>query len=149
MTNTLTTEEQQISAVVHGYAAALRTGDPMAVLAFYTDDPVRFDLAPPLATHGVQVLDAAALQGWFDTFDGPVDTEVRDLTVSVSGTVAFCHSINRLSATPKGTTDHFDLWLRQTLGLVKVDGAWRISHYHSSTPFYMDGSFRAAVDLKP
>jgi PhnB protein len=30
-----------------------------------------------------------------------------------------------------------------------VRGAWKIVHEHSSTPFYMDGSYRAAVDLKP
>jgi ketosteroid isomerase-like protein len=42
-----------------------------------------------------------------------------------------------------------DLWFRQTLGLLKIDGAWKIAHEHSSVPFYMDGSFKAAVDLKP
>lgn len=26
---------------------------------------------------------------------------------------------------------------------------WRIVHQHESTPFYMDGSFTAAVDLTP
>jgi ketosteroid isomerase-like protein len=36
-----------------------------------------------------------------------------------------------------------------TLCLTKVDGAWLIEHEHTSTPFYMDGSFRAAVDLTP
>jgi ketosteroid isomerase-like protein len=28
-------------------------------------------------------------------------------------------------------------------------GAWKIAHEHTSVPFYMDGSFRAAIDLKP
>jgi ketosteroid isomerase-like protein len=42
-----------------------------------------------------------------------------------------------------------DLWFRQTLGLLKIDGSWKIAHEHSSVPFYMDGSFKAAVDLKP
>ena len=31
----------------------------------------------------------------------------------------------------------------------KVDGTWRITQEHNSTPFYMDGSFKAAVDLQP
>jgi ketosteroid isomerase-like protein len=30
-----------------------------------------------------------------------------------------------------------------------MNGEWRIVHDHSSVPFYMDGSYRAAVDLKP
>jgi ketosteroid isomerase-like protein len=52
-------------------------------------------------------------------------------------------------AKPLGTPDKFDLWTRVTVGLRKVDGSWRITHEHTSTPFYMDGSFKAAVDLKP
>ncbi len=42
-----------------------------------------------------------------------------------------------------------DLWRRQTFGLKRVRGAWKIVHEHSSVPFYMDGSYRAAIDLKP
>ena len=41
------------------------------------------------------------------------------------------------------------LWYRQTLSFRKIDGEWKISHEHTSVPFYMDGSFRAAIDLKP
>ena len=35
------------------------------------------------------------------------------------------------------------------VGLRRIDGAWRITHRHDSTPFYMDGSYRAATDLEP
>ncbi|MGH3157151.1 MAG: nuclear transport factor 2 family protein, partial [Streptosporangiaceae bacterium] len=41
------------------------------------------------------------------------------------------------------------LWYRSTLGLRRLDGEWRIVHEHTSTPFYMDGSLRAATDLRP
>jgi len=41
-----------------------------------------------------------------------------------------------------------DLWFRETLGLQKFDGKWLIGHSHDSVPFYMDGSYKAAVDLK-
>ena len=43
----------------------------------------------------------------------------------------------------------FDMWNRATIGFRRIDGRWLITHLHSSVPFYMDGSFRAAVDLKP
>jgi ketosteroid isomerase-like protein len=33
--------------------------------------------------------------------------------------------------------------------LRRIDGRWLIAHEHSSTPFYMDGTFRAALDLQP
>jgi ketosteroid isomerase-like protein len=41
-----------------------------------------------------------------------------------------------------------DLWFRTTMCLRKINARWRIVHDHSSVPFYMDGSYRAAVDLK-
>jgi PhnB protein len=33
--------------------------------------------------------------------------------------------------------------------LAKKDGGWKAMHEHLSVPFYMDGSKKAAVDLKP
>jgi ketosteroid isomerase-like protein len=80
---------------------------------------------------------------------GPLDYEIRDLTVTAGEDVAFCHSLNRLSATPQGAPEKFDLWFRATVCLRKMDCTWRIIHEHTSTPFYMDGSFKAAVDLRP
>jgi ketosteroid isomerase-like protein len=41
------------------------------------------------------------------------------------------------------------IWFRHTLGFRKIRGKWKIPHEHESVPFYMDGSFKAAVDLKP
>jgi PhnB protein len=35
------------------------------------------------------------------------------------------------------------------LGLRQRRGAWRIVHAHESVPFLMDGSIKAAIDLKP
>ena len=37
----------------------------------------------------------------------------------------------------------------ETLCFRKSDGQWRIAHAHESVPYYMDGSVKAAVDLKP
>ena len=40
-------------------------------------------------------------------------------------------------------------WTRFTVGLKKIDNAWKITHEHNSAPFYMDGSDRPALDLQP
>ncbi len=74
--------------------------------------------------------------------------ELRDLEVVVGDSVAFAHALAHMSGrrTDGGETD---LWFRLTLGLEKRRGAWRVSHEHQSTPFEMDGSFRASVHLKP
>jgi ketosteroid isomerase-like protein len=42
-----------------------------------------------------------------------------------------------------------DLWFRFTVGLRRTPAGWQITHEHESTPFYMDGSGRAATDLMP
>jgi ketosteroid isomerase-like protein len=39
--------------------------------------------------------------------------------------------------------------VRATVCYRRIDGKWMVTHEHLSVPFYMDGSFRAAVDLKP
>jgi PhnB protein len=42
-----------------------------------------------------------------------------------------------------------NVWIRLTLCFRKIGGAWKVTHEHTSVPFYMDGSFKAAVDLTP
>jgi ketosteroid isomerase-like protein len=130
-------------------AAAMRAGDAERLVADYLPDAVAFTLAPPVKHTAPEVTDAGALRAWFAGFASGVDYEIRDLEIVVEGGVAFCHSLNRLSAVPQGGTEAFDLWFRSTVCLRLVDGGWRIAHEHTSTPFYMDGGFGAAVDLVP
>ena len=60
--------------------------------------------------------------------------------------VAFSHSLNRMHGT-KTDGAKADLWFRQTFGFQRIKGEWKIAHEHESVPFYMDGSFKAAIDL--
>jgi hypothetical protein len=39
--------------------------------------------------------------------------------------------------------------VRATIGFAKISGTWKATHEHVSVPFYMDGSNKAAIDLKP
>ena len=141
--------ESDIRDLVERRAAAMRAGDAERLVADYLPDAVAFTLAPPLKHTAPEVVDPEALRAWFATFDSAVDFEVRDLEVTADGDLAFCHSLNRMSAVPRGQGEPFSLWYRSTVCLRRVDGAWRIAHEHDSTPFYMDGSFGAALDLTP
>jgi PhnB protein len=109
---------------------------------------VRFDLAPPLAHAGADALDKQELESWFATWRGPIGYEVRDFSVTTGDDIAFCHGFVRISGTKTDGGEN-SVWARQTLCLRKIDGAWKITHEHTSVPFYMDGSFKAAVDLAP
>lgn len=128
---------------------AMRERDAERLVARYTSDATTFTLSPPLRNEPAAVRDASGLQAWFAGFEGPVDYEIRDLEVTAGDDVAFCHSLNRLTATNAAAHQTFTLWFRSTVCLRREDGAWRIAHEHTSTPFYMDGTFRSAVDLRP
>lgn len=136
-----TADEEQIRAVIAGRAAAMHDRDAERFVAHYAPQITKFDLSPPLAHQGPEARDAEALRAWFGSHPGgPIGYEIRDLAVTVGGDVAFCHSLTQLGGA---------LWFRSTLGLRKIGGAWQITHEHNSTPFYMDGSDKAALDLQP
>ena len=137
--------EAQIRALIDDWARAMRAKNADGVMAHYAPDSVTFDLAPPLISTGA---DAEGLQAWFSTWPGPIGYEIRDLNITAGDDAAFCHSLNRLSGT-KTDGEKADVWFRQTLCFRKIGGEWKIAHQHESVPFYMDGSYLAAVDLKP
>ena len=147
--STPSSDENQIRQMMADRATAMRAGDAESVVAQYAAEIVSFDLAPPLQHLGPEVRDAAGLQAWFAGFQGPIDYEITQLAVTAGADVAYCHSLNRLTATPQGMPQPFTLWFRSTICLVKLRGSWHITHQHNSTPFYMDGTFRAALDLQP
>jgi len=127
----------------------MRERDAELLAGHFGPDAVRFDLAPPLQTSGPELQDPAGLRAWFAGLEGGIDYEITDLNVTAGEDVAYCHSLNRLGETSDGTPDLWVMWFRATICLRKVDGTWQITHEHTSTPFYMDGSFRAATDLEP
>jgi PhnB protein len=139
-----TNEEARIRAVLEDWADALRAKDAARVLSHGTSDMMHFSLAPPLVDAGTGAND---LQQWFDTWQGPIGYEFRDLRITAGDDVAFCHCLNRMTGTQAGSKT--DLWFRHTLCFRKIGGQWKIAHAHESVPFHMDGSFKAAVDLKP
>jgi ketosteroid isomerase-like protein len=144
------TAEEEVRAVLAEYVEAHARRDAEAIFSFFTDGAARYNLAPPLRQGpGTMVGDVEGVRAWLAGFDGPVVLEHRDLDVAADGSVAFAHALTKMTARPVGAPDPFSFWLRSTFGLRLLDGRWRIVHEHGSTPFYMDGSFRAAVDLEP
>ncbi|MEW1752334.1 YybH family protein [Streptomyces angustmyceticus] len=143
-----TADETQIRELLEDRAAATTARDARRFLASCAPDLVDFNLAPPLQYRGPRARDRQAVEAWYATWEGPIEVSLTQVEVTVGGDVAFCHSINRMRGTK---TDGFEveLWSRATVGLRKIDGSWRITHTHSSVPFLMDGSGRAALDLTP
>ncbi|AEA25946.1 hypothetical protein Psed_3776 [Pseudonocardia dioxanivorans CB1190] len=139
-------EEAAVRALLAEEAEAMRTRDAELAVARYATDAMIFDLAPPLGRRGHA---AAGVRAWLAGFDGPVTIETTELEVTVGGDLAFAHGLRRMSAVPAGAAEGFSFWYRATTCLRRVQGRWRVVHEHTSTPFHMDGSFRAATDLQP
>lgn len=141
-------EQAKIEALIDTWSTALRAKDAGGVIACHGPDFVQFSLAPPLQYAGATALDKKGLEEWFSSFQGPLGYEIRDLKITVDNTVGYSHSLNRLSGDKK-TGEKAEMWFRETMCFLKIKGEWKISHEHESVPFYMDGSARAATDLKP
>jgi uncharacterized protein (TIGR02246 family) len=141
-------DEGTIRQLIAARTTAMRTGDAAAICHAYAPDAVVFSLAPPLAQPPDGSRDVDQMQDWFTEKGGSVWSEVRELRVTVDGGLALCTSLESMGA-PPDSPQPFTLWYRSTLGLRRLDGEWRIVHEHTSTPFHMDGSFRAATDLQP
>ena len=140
--------EAEIRKLIEVQAQATRDKDAKTVLSCYAADSVVFDLAPPLQNSTVGAAAEQALNDWFATWQGPIGYEARDFAITATAALAFCHGLVRIRGI-KVDGEQNEVWLRQTICLRNIDGAWKIAHDHTSVPFYMDGSDKAAIDLKP
>jgi PhnB protein len=147
MTPEISRHEAQIRTLIDDWANALRAKDVDGVMSHYAADIVSFDLAPPLRYTGAAAV-RNSLEAWFPTFRGPVGYEIRDLSITAGEDIAFTRSLNRISGT-RIDGEETDVWVRATVCWRKLGGRWLITHEHVSTPFYMDGSDKAALDLTP
>jgi uncharacterized protein (TIGR02246 family) len=138
--------EAQIRELVDNWVKAVRAKDIDGVMSHYAPDLLSFDVMPPLQYVGAE----AYRKLWemcFNEFQGSIGFEMRDLRISASDDVAFCHSLNRLTGTMKNGEKN-DMWARATVGFRKIDGQWLVTHEHASVPFDPE-SGKASLDLKP
>ncbi|MBO6636940.1 MAG: SgcJ/EcaC family oxidoreductase [Roseitalea sp.] len=140
----MTNDENQINVLCQRLGQAHHDKDVDAIVGCYAPDAVIYSLAPPLR----DAIDRDGIAAWLETWDGPIRIDAQDVELVVGGDIACTTALNRMRGTKTNGTKE-DIWFRTTMCFQKIDGAWRIAHDHSSVPFYMDGSLKAAVDLKP
>jgi PhnB protein len=142
------TAEAQIRALIDNRVEGFRAKDAAAIVADYAPHNVMYVLAPPLQSVSGASPGKKGIEDWLATFKGTMDYEVRDLSITAGEDVAFAYSLHHLMA-KQLDGKKVDMWFRSTLCFEKYGGEWKIAHEHESVPFYMDGSLKAAVDLKP
>jgi uncharacterized protein (TIGR02246 family) len=142
----VTPDEEAIVDVLESVQRAHQSKDAAAIAEAFTPDAVLFSLAPPLTNRG---LVRAELEKWLASWDGGVSLSAAELAITVDGSLAVARCLTRMQGRNQEEGAPVDLWYRTTIVLEKSGGVWRITHQHDSVPFYMDGSFGAAVNLKP
>ena len=142
------TDEAQIRQLVDDWVKALRAKDIDRVMSYYAPEIVSFNLAPPLRARLRADAYRKGLEEWLSTFQDSIGYEMSELEIVAGGDLAFAHSINHITGKRK-TGEESDIWVRATIGYRKNDGKWEVTHEHVSVPLYMDGSNKAAIDLKP
>ena len=136
--------DSKIRATIDARANAIRSKDVQGVMSNFTEDSVGFFLAPPLRTSPLK----EDLTGWFATWRGSIGYEIHELRITSGDDIGYCHSLSRLTG-KRTDGEETDVWFRDTVCLRKINHRWLITHVHESVPMYMDGSLKAAIDLKP
>jgi uncharacterized protein YndB with AHSA1/START domain/ketosteroid isomerase-like protein len=146
--NVKPTDEAEIRSLLEETTRAFHAKDVERLMARLAPAASVFGLAPPLAVSNPAAL-RQGLVDWFSSFDGPVGYTFHDMAVTTNGDMAFAVGFARIQGKRTNGEQQTDVWLRATICWRREGGRWMIAHQHMSVPFYMDGSLRAAVDLKP
>jgi ketosteroid isomerase-like protein len=127
---------------------AIASGDARRDVAVFADDFVAYELQPPLAFDAAEGRDPSGLEEWFATWRSLPCIALRQPHVEIAGNLAVVYGLTNMRGR-KVDGAEIDLWYRSTF-VLRWDGAsWKIAHLHTSVPFRMDGSEKAALDLKP
>lgn len=138
------TDRMEIEGLFQKLSRAHIDHDADAIVEAYAPNAVIYDLAPPLERRG---MNRDSVTAWLASWEGPIHIDTHDVKLVVDCDLAFVSGLFRMRGSQGGEDQ--DMWYRATMCLRRISGRWRIVCDHASVPFYMDGSYRAAVDLKP
>jgi ketosteroid isomerase-like protein len=132
-----------VMAVLDRRLDAMRAKDIDKAMSVYVPDIVYFDIIPPHQFVGTDAVRRNFLR-WFAEYQGDIGLETHDLSVAVSGDVAFAHMLHPDSGTRRSGRD-FTVWVRSTVCLRRMDDQWLITHEHISFPINPE-NWSAVVD---
>ncbi|MCC6829325.1 MAG: nuclear transport factor 2 family protein [Novosphingobium sp.] len=131
--STAASDRAEIERLVVTEMEGARDHDIDKTMSVYApgDELVLFDAAPGVFK-GYDAMKAAYLK-YFAMFPGRPVTEIQDLTIGVSGDLAFAHSIQKWDfQKPDGTV--LKTMHRVTNVFRRIDGKWLCVHEHASVP---------------
>jgi ketosteroid isomerase-like protein len=140
----MTDDRAEIEKVLERVGRAHRDKEADEIVGCYLPYAVIYGPAPPLRER----MDRDSVAAWLETWGGPIRIPAAEHVLTVEGGLAWSTALNRMRGTKTDGTKE-DMWFRTTMCLRMTEEGWRIADDHSSTPFYMDGSMRAATNLTP
>jgi len=141
-----TSLEAEVVELLDRRVDACRAKDIDRLMSLYSEDIVYFDVVAPLQFIGPDAVRRNFVR-WFDEYDGPIGLETRDLSVAVSGDVAFVHMLHLDSGTRRNGLE-LAVWLHSTVCLRRFGARWLITHEHISIP-HDPKDWSAVVDATP
>ena len=138
--------EAAMKRVIEDGVEAVRNKNIEGVMSLHAPEVVSFDIVPPLRYVGADAFRNVWEEVFF-VYQGPIEYEIHDLSITVGDDVAFTHSLNRISGT-MNNGQKTDLWLRWTACFRKINGKWLIVHTQVSVPVDLEHG-KAVLDLKP
>lgn len=135
--------ENEIRVVLDQMRQAMHDRDAKRYYSHFVPGAMEYDLAPPLGHE----IDPKELGDWMNGWDGPIDETPQDIRIEAGSELAFAYGMARVDVKRGG--EDIVWWMRRTTCLRKTSAGWKVVHDHTSEPFYMDGSLRAATDLEP
>ena len=127
-------DEEAIRSLQKRYDAAVKARDLSAIMSFYVPDEtlLAFDATTPRQYVGAKAY-RKNYGDFLAAFPGPLDSEISDLAVEASGSLAYSRCIDTWHATDKeGKKTTFVF--RVTDVYRKIGGKWLIFHEHVSFP---------------
>src|SRR5947209_12219734 len=105
-------DEAAIQGLLDDCIRSFRDKNIEGIMSIYAQEVVSFDIVPPLRYIGADAF-RKVWEEVFSSFQGPIDYEIHDLSITVGDDVAFGHSLKRIRGT-LNTEKQTDLWLRCT-----------------------------------
>jgi ketosteroid isomerase-like protein len=131
----MTAIDAEVRELLEDRVDAAQAKDIDRLMSLYSSDIVYYDVVPPLQYAGTDEV-RRNFTRWFDGYDGPISLQTHDLTVAVSGDVAFAHMLH-LDSGKRTNGDEISIWVRSTVGCRRSNGTWLITHEHISLPINM------------
>lgn len=127
--------DSEINVFLESRVDASEAKDIERLMDHYSPDIVYYDVVPPLQFTGLAET-RRNFERWFAGYEGPISLQTHELSVAVSGDVAFANMLH-LDSGVRTNGMESSIWVRSTVGCRRIDGHWLITHEHISLPIDM------------